>query len=47
VRPGHVIPIRAGEVAKSVFLKRLKGLPIATSLPTVFVDKLLELVESV
>ena len=40
----YVIPIRAGEVAKSFFLKRLKGVPIATSLPTVFVDKLFELV---
>jgi uncharacterized protein (TIRG00374 family) len=40
----YVIPIRAGEVAKSFFLKRLKGVPIAASLPTVFVDKLFELV---
>ncbi len=39
----YIIPIRAGEVAKSFFLKRLKGLPIAVSLPTVFLDKLLEL----
>ncbi len=39
----YLIPIRAGEVAKSFFLKRLKGLPIAASLPTVFLDKLLEL----
>ncbi len=39
----YLIPIRAGEVAKSFFLKRMKGVPIATSLPTVFVDKLLEL----
>lgn len=39
----YVIPIRAGEVAKSLFLKRLRGIPIATSLPTVFFDKLLEL----
>ena len=40
----YVIPVRAGELAKSVFLKRLKGTPIAASLPTVFVDKLLEFV---
>jgi uncharacterized protein (TIRG00374 family) len=40
----YVIPVRAGEIAKSFFLKRLRGVPIATSLPTVFVDKLLELV---
>jgi uncharacterized protein (TIRG00374 family) len=39
----YVIPIRAGEVAKSFFLKRLRGVPIATSLPTIFFDKLLEL----
>jgi len=39
----YIVPIRAGEVAKSFFLKRLKGLPIAVSLPTVFLDKLLEL----
>lgn len=40
----YVIPVRAGEVAKSFFLKRMKDVPIATSLPTIFVDKLLELV---
>ena len=40
----YVIPIRAGEVAKSFFLKRLRGVPIASSLPTVYVDKLFELV---
>ncbi len=39
----YIIPIRAGELAKSFFLKRTRGLPIATTLPTVFVDKLLEL----
>ncbi|MFH1502978.1 MAG: lysylphosphatidylglycerol synthase transmembrane domain-containing protein [Candidatus Eisenbacteria bacterium] len=43
----YVIPVRAGEVAKSFFLKRLRGVPIATSLPTVFVDKLLEMVSIV
>lgn len=43
----YVIPVRAGEIAKSFFLKRLKGTPIATSLPTVFVDKLLEFVSIV
>ena len=40
----YVIPIRAGEVAKSFFLKRLRNIPVAVSLPTVFFDKLLELV---
>ncbi len=39
----YIIPIRAGEVAKAFFLKRLKGVPVAASLPTIFVDKLLEL----
>jgi uncharacterized protein (TIRG00374 family) len=39
----YIIPIRAGEVAKSFFLKQLKGVPISASLPTVFVDKLLDL----
>lgn len=43
----YVIPVRAGEIAKSFFLKRLKGTPIATSLPTVFVDKLFEFVSIV
>ncbi len=43
----YIIPIRAGEVAKSFFLKRLRGVPIATSLPTIFVDKLLELLSIV
>jgi uncharacterized protein (TIRG00374 family) len=43
----YVIPVRAGEIAKSFFLKRLRGLPIATTLPTVYVDKLLELVSIV
>lgn len=43
----YVVPVRAGEVAKSFFLKRLKGTAIARSLPTVFVDKLLELLSIV
>lgn len=43
----YLIPIRAGELAKSFFLKRLKGVPMATSLPTIFVDKLFELVSIV
>lgn len=43
----YVIPVRAGEIAKSFFLKKLKGIPIATSLPTVFLDKLMELVSIV
>jgi uncharacterized protein (TIRG00374 family) len=43
----YVIPIRAGEIAKSFFLKRLRDVPIATSLPTVYVDKLFELLSIV
>jgi uncharacterized protein (TIRG00374 family) len=43
----YVIPVRAGELAKSFFLKKLHGTPIATSLPTVFVDKLFELLSVV
>jgi len=39
----YVIPVRAGEVAKAFFLKRLRGVPVATSLPTIYVDKLFEL----
>lgn len=43
----YIVPVRAGEVAKAFFLKRLKGVPIATSLPTIFVDKLFELMSVV
>ena len=34
-----VIPVRSGEVARSLFLKQRRGLPIAASLPTVAVDR--------
>jgi uncharacterized protein (TIRG00374 family) len=34
-----VIPVRSGEVARSLFLKQRRGLPIAASLPTVVVDR--------
>lgn len=43
----YLIPVRAGEVAKAFFLKRLRGVPVAASLPTVFVDKLFELLSIV
>jgi glycosyltransferase 2 family protein len=43
----YIVPVRAGEVAKAFFLKRLKGVPIATSLPTIYVDKLFELMSVV
>lgn len=43
----YVVPVRAGEVAKAFFLKRLRGVPIAASLPTIYVDKLFELMSVV
>lgn len=39
----YIIPIRLGELAKSIFLRKLHGVPVAISLPTVFVDKLMDL----
>lgn len=39
----YLVPIRLGEFAKSCFLKTQAGLPIARTLPTVFMDKLLDL----
>jgi len=39
----YLIPIRAGEVAKSVILKTNKNINISTSLPTIFIDKLTDL----
>ena len=39
----YIIPIRAGEVAKSFFLKGLKGTPVSKSLPTIFIDKMMDL----
>lgn len=43
----YVVPVRAGEVAKAFFLKRLRSVPIATSIPTIYVDKLFELLSVV
>ncbi len=40
----YLFPIRAGELAKSVFLKRTKGIRIANSLPTILLNKALDLV---
>jgi hypothetical protein len=34
-----VIPIRSGEIARSLFLKQRNSVPISTSLPTVAVDR--------
>jgi len=36
---GFVVPIRAGELARSLLLKQRHSLPIAASLPTVAVDR--------
>ncbi|OPX26264.1 MAG: hypothetical protein B1H05_02590 [Candidatus Cloacimonas sp. 4484_140] len=38
----YIIPIRAGEFAKSYFLKRTKGVPISKSLPSIFIDKVFD-----
>ena len=43
----YIIPVRAGELAKPLFLRRLKGTPVSQSLPTVFIDKLLDLMSIV
>ena len=39
-----LLPIRVGEVAKPLMLKRIAGIPISQSLPTVAMDKALDLV---
>ncbi|HTK07789.1 MAG TPA: lysylphosphatidylglycerol synthase transmembrane domain-containing protein [Ktedonobacteraceae bacterium] len=38
-----LLPIRGGEVAKSLMLKRISNIPISQSLPTVAMDKALDL----
>ncbi len=38
-----LLPIRGGEVAKSLMLKRIANIPISQSLPTVAMDKALDL----
>ena len=38
----YIIPIRAGEFAKSYFIKRTEGIPISKSLPSVFIDKVFD-----
>jgi len=35
----YLIPIRLGEITKAWLLKRRNGLPMLTSLPTIFIDK--------
>lgn len=39
----YIVPIRAGELAKSMFLKRSHGIAVSKSLPTVFLDKLFDM----
>src|SRR5579864_7576290 len=38
-----LLPIRGGEVAKSLMLKRIANIPVSKSLPTVAMDKALDL----
>lgn len=40
----YLLPIRAGEVAKSVFLKKMKGTRMAKSLPTILLNKVIDLI---
>ncbi len=39
----YLVPVRAGEVAKSFFLKKNEGVKISKSLPSIFIDKLTDL----
>jgi len=39
----YIIPIRAGEIAKSVILKTRENINMSESLPTIFIDKLTDL----
>lgn len=38
----YLIPIRAGELAKSIFLKKTDSLAISRTLPSVFIDKMFD-----
>lgn len=38
-----LVPVHAGEVAKSMLLKKMKGTPVSKSLVTVYVDKIMDL----
>lgn len=38
-----LLPVQGGELAKSVMLKRVSGIPVSQSLPTVAMDKALDL----
>ncbi|MEA2096308.1 MAG: lysylphosphatidylglycerol synthase transmembrane domain-containing protein, partial [Candidatus Cloacimonadota bacterium] len=39
----YLIPVRAGEIAKSVILKTRENVKISDSLPSIFIDKLTDL----
>ena len=39
----YIVPVRAGELAKSVILKRKYNIRISKSLPTIFIDKISDL----
>ncbi|RLC45785.1 MAG: hypothetical protein DRH57_07365 [Candidatus Cloacimonadota bacterium] len=39
----YIVPVRAGEVLKSYFLKKIENIRMSKSLPTVFLDKLMDL----
>jgi uncharacterized protein (TIRG00374 family) len=39
----YLIPVRAGELAKSIILKNKHKIPISQSLPSIFIDKLADL----
>ncbi|HLC65119.1 MAG TPA: lysylphosphatidylglycerol synthase transmembrane domain-containing protein [Candidatus Nanoarchaeia archaeon] len=38
-----LVPIRAGELAKSLFLKKMDNIPVSTSFPAIVFDKILDL----
>ncbi|MGA9774619.1 MAG: lysylphosphatidylglycerol synthase transmembrane domain-containing protein [Candidatus Dormiibacterota bacterium] len=42
-----MLPVRGGELAKSLLLRRSNGIPVAQSLPTVTMDKALDLLPAV
>jgi len=39
----YLIPVRAGELVKSIILKKTHNIPISASLPSVFIDKITDL----
>lgn len=38
-----IIPLRSGELAKAIILRRLAAVPISSSLPTIFLDRVFDL----